>query len=341
MLRLRPALLAAALVMGAADAEARNERYVIVDLTATPPALVVVPSSAPSFPKNIAASCASTDGHKPEEIQAAIVCLRPSSNLRWVSTRDDRLHLYVIYRGARSPRFRFIEESRKTRLATDLGKLLRLAKGLLEAGRADSAALNCVSAGYVLERKRANLTVSVQQEAPAQAGPVLEGGTGSADGPSEQPSASAIIVTGPSEHYFLSADLPFKRFNELKLNEQTGLVEPVKSPTSFFVGLGYALGDLLSEGGGWRDDLVIKGSIKFDKQPLESYGVALGYRGALLSSLGLNFDAVSPFAGYFWTRGTLPAGSPPGAKIERKGTFQMGFSFNLDAALGWTKGDGK
>jgi len=317
---------------------ASSQRIMIADLTAKTPVVVVVDPGASCLQQTLSDACQSLDGRSPKEVQAAATCLKPESDLRWISGQGDDLRLYVVYQGT-DPVVRFTEQSRKSRIATDLGNLIKLARSAKLDETAGVNELKCVEQSYELERVRSNLTVTVEQTPPAaRAAAMTEAAALAPASAGAAPKATATIITGPAEHWFLSADLPIRHFKELKLNDKSGLIEPAKTPTTFFIGLDYALGDILGESQSWRRDFVLKGMVKLSKQPLQTFGIALGYRGNALSSLGLSFDAVSPFAGYFWSRPEVPEGSSAAEK-KLQGTFQFGFSFNLDTALGWTKGD--
>ena len=339
-------------------AVAAQSRVLIADLTASPPAIVSAPASHCEVPQTLAQACRGEDGHTAQELQDVLQCLKRDSSLRWASRRDAQLAVYVLYRGEK-PRIQFSEVSRKTRIATDVATLMKLAKGI--AGPTPEAArrtpsLSCSSEGYELERDRANLTITIEQTPKTDGGvpagessgdvTALEGGTTRRNEQDAQDDpaparAQATLVTGPAEHWFLSADLPFRRFQELKLNSETNVVEAAEKPTRFFVGLNYSLGDLLSERpAGWRQSIVFKGSVLAGKHPLDSFGFAVAYRGGILSSFGIKFDTVSPFAGVYWTRNDVtPTTEAPGTKTALKSTIQVGFAFNLAEALAWTKGD--
>jgi hypothetical protein len=332
---------------GALPATAQS-RILIADLTEDQPVIVSAAPSSCSQAEMLAAACAAEDGHSPREVQNALSCAKPKSSLRWEASRDARLDVFVVYRGEK-PRIRFTEQSRKTRISTDIATLMKLGGRLIGGLEAGGEPLSCSAQTYVLERERANLAVTIEQ--PKRAASTggsnevvrLEGGGAAAAkaGSTEDSTAtaSATLVTGPAEHWFLSADLPFRRFNELKLDDKNQ-IQPTETPTRFFVGLNYSLGDLLSERPAFSQAIVLKGSILASKHPLEAFGGAIAYRGPLVKSFGFNFDTVSPFIGWFWTRSDVtPPGESPDTTHKFTSTFQMGFTFNLTEALSWTKGD--
>ena len=188
----------------------------------------------------------------------------------------------------------------------------------------------CSRGSYGLERVRSNLKVTVTQ---AMAGDEAADGT-----PAEQ-KAEVTLTTGPEEHWFLSADLPVRRTNELKFDAATNSLNAAQTPSTFYIGADYMIGDLLHDPGtsSLLGNLVIKGMVKASTNPIESFGFGIGLRGNYI----LNLDLVSPFIGYVFTRTDAAAPEVVAKTGTLSRTFQVGVSFNLDQALGWLSGGGK
>ncbi len=230
--------------------------------------------------------------------------------------------MFVLFIGgdAGEPKVGFVETKRRSRLATDLGTLLKLGPKLLQES---GPTLRCASKVYRLQHDRATLKVTAEM-------PVIP-----AVEPPQVRSAAMTLLTGSAEHLFLSADLPVRSLNDVKLGDDGGL-EPTTKPTRFFIGLNYGFGDLdddrpRSWGRTLRDNVVVRVMFEASSSPLDSVGVALALRGSYLSSVGIDFDVVSPFVGYVWTK-------PEDTTIDEvTGTVQFGFSFNLDKALSWVQ----
>jgi hypothetical protein len=332
----------------AAHAADPRQRVVIVDLTAaadtdSAPTVISVDAdqllcSAGTPPQTLQQRLAQACGEAPrqEDVVTALEasrCLRPKSQLRWLSHRDDLLQVYVFYPDNRTrPRIAYHEADRKSRIASDIATLLKVAVALAKGAALEGAppGVACSRGTYGLERLRANLKVTVSQAVP---------GEESADGTPAEQKAEVTLITGPMEHWFLSADLPVRRTNELQFDPATNTLKPAQTPSAFYIGADYMLGDLLHDPGtsSLLKNLVLKAMVKASTNPMESFGAGVGLRGSYV----LNFDVVSPFVGYVFTR--TPANAP--ADVAKSGTlsrtFQVGVSFNLDQALAWLSGGDK
>lgn len=266
-----------------------------------------------------------------QKIKECIACSIPKHSTRWISRRASELQVFVLFNGFDDtlPKIVFAEVKRRSRLASDLATAMKLAKAIVgktEAAIPRAPALRCASKTYALQHDRANLKVTA--EVPDVAA--------SDDGEGVVRSAAVTLITGSAEHLFLSADLPTRRLNDVKLTD--GGLEPTTKPTRFFIGLNYAVGDLdddrpRSAGRTLLGNLVGRVMFEASSTPFDSFGVALALRGSYLKSVGIDFNTVSPFAGYIWTR------PEPDDANTLTGTLQFGFSFNLDKALGWVQDD--
>jgi hypothetical protein len=326
-----------------------RQRALIVDLTTsgdknTPtPAVISVDadqlicsSGTPpaTLMERLAKACG--EDQKQDDVLAALEavgCLRPNSNLRWVSHRGDLLQVYVFYPDDRPrPRVAYHEDDRKSRIASDIATLLKVAMALARGRPAGAAAgVACSRGTYGLERVRANLKVTVTQPA-SDAESVT-------DAMPTEHKAEVTLTTGPVEHWFLSADMPVRRTNQLQFDPATNTLKAAETPAQFYIGVDYLIGDLLHDpnNSSLLKNLVLKGMFKASKNPVESFGVAIGLRGSYV----VNLDTVSPFVGYVFTRADpdVPPDVANSGKISR--TLQVGASFNLDQALAWLTGGQK
>jgi hypothetical protein len=100
-------------------------------------------------------------------------------------------------------------------------------------------------------------------------------------------------------------------------------------PPSFYVGFGFLLGDLASTKRSLLGNIAIKTLIKGTTSPLDSIGAALAVRGEYLKKLGLNFELLSPFAAYTWTKDETTD--------KRVGELRFGLGVNIDKAVDWLK----
>jgi hypothetical protein len=309
-------------VIALAQPQATPDQLVVVDLTGETPRVASVPYSealgAEAAPSDPIRACET----EPERIVNLAGCLLDHSRRRWVSTRGREVVALVVHQRQADPNVRFIEESRRTRIAEDLLTLGKLAaKMVSRESEPPPPPLRCIARPYRLVERRAHLKVRVSHA--------------EADG--EKVDAETTLVTGPEEHWYLSADIPVRRIDELALDEN-GNATPKDTPQRFLVGLNFGLGDILSDGrgglDGLRDNLVLKLQLAMSKRPFDRIGAGLALRGTYLKSFGLDFDVVSPFLGVLWSRNTDEVASAPDGERWTAG-FQVGLCFNLDRALAW------
>lgn len=245
----------------------------------------------------------------------AEACIEVTSE-RWISLEGDILTIYVFYDLAQgNPDLEIDEQVRRTVLASDLTKLIKLGASLASATGLEGTGL--LVRKYSLTKKRANLTITTSQG---------------------EATAKADLITGPMEHLFLSADLPVNKVSQLELNDDNQLV-PKDEPTTFYVGVDFKIGDLLTDDLPLWQNLVVKLQAKASRHPDESWGVALGLRGDYLQRFGLDLDQFSPFVGWTFTREDAKEGDRPDKGGSRNSEFRVGLSFNLDEAMKWIGGD--
>lgn len=314
-----------AILLGAPGAQVAAQdavrRVVIVNLADTEARSAAVdPADLPPELHDVGAMCSRPGGA--DEIRRCFPCLIPNHRLRFTSDVADVIQVYVLYRGDR-PEIRFTETPRQSRLARDLATLIKLA-GPLAGLALDERPVACEARTYRLQRRRANVKVSVAQPATETAGAETTGAK-----------TELELVAGPTEHWFLSADVPFRKGTKLAFDDKTGALAPKEAPSHFFVGFDYMLGDLLSDRRPWWQGVVLKAMIKASREPLDAFGLAVGLRGRFLAPV-LDLDTFSPFVGVLLTRNDETAASA-GRHFERQ--WQIGFSVNLDQALGWTKSE--
>jgi hypothetical protein len=257
-----------------------------------------------------------------------------TTSTRWISSRGSRLIVYAVYDGKTqaAPRVSIKEEARKTQLSQDLATLLKIVKKIsgLETLRRDRSpsALRAHRTEYLLTRVRSQLTVAGEA---VLLDPKESSGQPNAVG-------QVVLLTGPAEHFFLSADLPITKASQLKYDNERHQLVNRDEPSTFYVGLDYILGDLLSDRRPVMGGIVLKGLLKIAKQPLDSYGAAIGYRFTTLKTAGFELDGFSPFVGYIWTKeDELTDAGAPQRESHYRGSVRAGISLNLDKALDWVK----
>jgi hypothetical protein len=180
------------------------------------------------------------------------------------------------------------------------------------------------------------------QEQSSVAAPVVKAKDQPAAVDKDERQVKTVIITGPREHWFLSADLGINKVTQLKYDSTSKSLENKDKPSKFLVGVNYALGDILTHrwtAGDWWQGITLKLLlVEASSQPLDSLAFGLGYRLPPIKILGLSLDNFSPFIAYSRVLNdqALPNGAVnEGGSHEWKWIF--GISFNLDKALDWVQ----
>lgn len=242
---------------------------------------------------------------------------------RWISVKGSTVKIEVVYDSdTDAPTIEIKEDPRDTRLSTDFATLVKIVKavGGVSVVEKKTPSYQCLEKTYQLTRTRATLKITV---------------THSVSG--KDTTVDKTITTGPTEHLFLSADVPVTKLKQLKYDNSSSTVTTKDAPTAFYAGFDYTIGDILTSDPEKKwEGIVFKALLKVSKKPLDGYGGAIGYRSPKFGILGMTFDAFTPFVGYFWTK--YDDKDAAGKPITRtKNGIRFGVSFNLDKALDWTK----
>lgn len=248
---------------------------------------------------------------------------------RWISKEEDRLEVFAFYKKPKTkpgekndekadkkkedpkPKIEFAEKSRKTRMAQDLSILVKTV--VVMAAKGKKAEIEIYRTTYQLTKRRAALTVTASL--------------------SEVKTSKVEVVTGPAEHWFLSADLPAAKLSDVKFVQAKGTLEPKETPRNIYLGLNCMMGDILREQQSIFKNLFIKGMLKLSQKPLDGYGVGIGYRFPKVRALGIDISSFSIFAAMMWTK------EENDTKTETltKRQILFGIGYNLDKALAWMK----
>jgi hypothetical protein len=205
------------------------------------------------------------------------------------------------------------EAQRKTRLEEDLQTLAKLV-GKLFKGQEKVGVWT-----KVLQYRRATITVKVTWS-PDQV-------------------VTLNVITGPREHFYLTADLPVNTVSMLSYDSSTGSVTSKSAPTLFFGSINWTFGDIALERASWSlDTLSIKFLMQISSKPLDGVGVGLGYRLPALSLLGFKLNTLSLFGAAIWLKeDSSVSGTPVVVDTHYTAKLRAGLSLNLDAALDWVK----
>jgi hypothetical protein len=141
------------------------------------------------------------------------------------------------------------------------------------------------------------------------------------------------VITGPREHWFLTADLPVAKLSNVKFVQDKGTVEPRETPKNLYLGLNWMIGDILAEKQNLLKNFFLKAMLKMSKAPLDGYGIGIGYRFPKVRLLGIDISSFSMFASLIWTKEEIEDKTE---KLKKR-QFLFGISYNLDKALGWVK----
>ena len=260
---------------------------------------------------------------------------------RWIGTRGDvvRVFAYGSRQQISEVQFRFDETPRLSRLSSDLIDLIRIAAaiGVTAENRADED--EAVWSGcHELGLRRSDLTVkAIAAKVPPK--PADDAQQKEPVKTTFWPAVFSVkTVNGPREALFLSADVALTKASQLKLNDAGTDVTLRDEQTTFYAGVNYTFGDVLSEPERFLRSVVLKGMVKAGRAPWSSYGWAVGLRSIDLDWLGIHLDAITPFAGYTYTREDAPPGQ---TKRGRNSEFRLGVSLNLSSAVKWIKPDAK
>ena len=219
------------------------------------------------------------------------------------------------------------------------------AKALGESGSAAATAfLRLIAASNEPEALRIaatealgklRVTAPTPQAPPQAAQPGQPTATAPTSGSAPQVT-KAKLLTGPNEHWFLTADVPVTSAETFAFDEDTDQLDLVEEPSRFYVGIGFLFGDLASETRSFFGNLVLKGMVTLSKRPLDSYGFAVGFRGSYLKRFGVDFETLTPFVGYTYSlEDAVNSAGQVKEKSRRNKQFRFGVSLNLDRATSW------
>lgn len=250
---------------------------------------------------------------------------------RFISKKGDKLNIVVWYTGDIEPEVAIKEESRSEQIGSDFSFLVaKIVGGPKEISAASGAKYKFIRAEHTLENTRANVTINVKYG-------------------EKQDDRHAIDYkskTGPVEHWFMSVDMPVDHANRLKYDQASGKLVEKEVPSSFYIGLNYMLGDVLSENLDWYKQFHGKLMIKASEKPMDSFGFGLGYRFDELSYLipiisdlmGDNkLGQTTIFAGYFWDKEDQIVNGVVKENNRYTNNWRVGISFALDKLSAWMK----
>jgi hypothetical protein len=210
------------------------------------------------------------------------------------------------------------ETPRLTVFAKDVQTLLGSVTKLGAAG-----ATSCVTETYKLENVRATLTLTPEPKDTNDTNVVK----------------SADVTTGPREHWSLGLNLPISNSKTLKYDSSTQTLQPQDTNPQLYLSADYLIGDTASDPKEVPplERFTLKGMVLASSRPLDSLGLAAGYRFPTLSALGLDLSSLSVFGGYFWTKQDTIVNGVSQPNGQYKTAWRFGITFDLATALKWVK----
>ena len=150
-----------------------------------------------------------------------------------------------------------------------------------------------------------------------------------ASGDVQAEASSVSLLSGPDEHWYMSADVMITDDLRVSRDDGGGLVIS-ETPPVFYVAANYLVGDLLSNRRPWWGNIFFKVFAKGSKHPQDSVGLGVGLRGPTLPLLNVELELLSPYLAWTWTRVDDGDGVS-----RRQPALRFGLSVNLDRALKW------
>jgi len=146
------------------------------------------------------------------------------------------------------------------------------------------------------------------------------------------------ISTGPTEHLFLSLDLPVSDKKTLKYDGTSKTLQPTSSSPQLYWTLNYARGDVVDTSKlTGLDSITGKILIQTSSKPLDSFGVGIGYILPKISLPGIDLSSFNFFVAHFWTKQDSLTNGVVNSRSSYASAWRVGISYSLDDALKWVK----
>jgi hypothetical protein len=294
------------------------------------------------------------------------------SSVRFVSRKNDVVRIYLFRRVPKDDcNIKELnpligkETLRRTALTEELRAIVKFIGA--KAERAPSAGVDCFNywGDVVIQMDRSTLVIEANEsqmatpseiEAKSGTGVGRQKSAGDDEIPEKGKSAevkeevrtattkevkkdtpSVSILTGPSEHVFLSGDVLIKGAKQLKYDSNAKTITEKEKPSQIYLGINYMFGDLYTpyDSADWHR-FVIKGLVSASSSPFDSYGVGIGYRFAerIFDPNAKSNSGFVLFVGSFWTKGDQETVDVDGS---RKKSWRVGLSYSVGTALDWLK----
>ena len=153
--------------------------------------------------------------------------------------------------------------------------------------------------------------------------------------------AARELITGPTEHWFISGDAIVRGVKEIKYDSTAKTVVERDKPEQFYLGINWQWGDVLAREKAFSTNRLV-GKVMFlpAKHPFDSVGVGLGYRfvdGVFSAQDGVSGGLVL-FGGHFWSKNDkVDATTGAVTQSGRSQSWRVGLSYDVSTLLGWLK----
>ncbi|HXO28913.1 MAG TPA: hypothetical protein VOA80_16300 [Thermoanaerobaculia bacterium] len=327
-------------IVSAKGVEAQDQSAIKVYADCAPG--VVSPTAAPCVIKDLAPLVGAFNRTGELKANPWVQTIATETGTRFFGSKGDNLEI-VCLRDSGNDHGCDLDISEKTRQLLVLQQLSEVLQGLGKPSpnaAPESGGTVMEVREFCLSETRATVTVQVAQKDTTP--PTATGCKGrrhyllfdNRDG-----KAAAITVeTGPPEHFFLSANVPVTKVDELKYDTSAHSLVERKTPSSLFAALNYAFGDVVDNSPSWNVAKRLFITIMaWTSHPLERFGVGGGIK---LWKFGdyLDLSTLTFFVARSWnTTDTAPTGSTLRVGTHYTSEWQVGLGFDVKTALGWLK----
>lgn len=243
---------------------------------------------------------------------------------RLMKSKGEKIKAIAFYSPTyfdKAPEVAFNEKKRKTKLGEDISVVINKLVDLNVPFNTEESSVDKLEKYHTLVNERATLEV-VFAYSEKKSENVAK--------------VKSTILTGPTEHWFLSVDLPVSTGEELKYDENTSQLVEKDTPSAFYLSANYMLGDILSDNISPLKKIIFKLSVKASSKPLDSYGLGIGYRFNDELNLGSKkLGGVSIFIGSFWDVEDDIKNGVVKTDSTHTQNWKVGVSFGLDKLTSW------
>jgi hypothetical protein len=272
---------------------------------------------------------------------------------RWISKKNQRIDIYVYYReNNKIDGIKIIEDKRESRISGDIKSLFQIIPSA--GGKAlNTQKIYVYNKHYFLEKARGKIKISVNMAKSSSNNNGQEQFSyKKEDGQRQLPSKPRAsidekpepaeglyieLITGGSEHFFLTADVPVFSIKDAKFvdNKNSGLgIAPKDTPKSVFIGLNVQVADVVKES--IIKPPYLKFMLQFSNTPFDVFGVGLGWnfpKIEFLEKLGFKTNAICLFGGIYWAKESDSNGQENNHRYQ----WRWGLSYDLSKISDWFK----